>query len=102
MKYEITREQIYTITCDNAANMIKMARLITVDDIGNDFVDSSDEVNDNAPDINNEDDDQNDSDDEYHNGGTPISNEDIENELLIDSFITGIFIKIIWLLSLKK
>ncbi|CAI6371382.1 unnamed protein product [Macrosiphum euphorbiae] len=28
VKYEITREQIYTITCDNAANMIRMARII--------------------------------------------------------------------------
>jgi len=40
--------------------MIKMTRIMTVNDIGNDFVDSSDEVNDNTPDINN--DDQDDSD----------------------------------------
>ncbi|XP_060871849.1 uncharacterized protein LOC132946566 isoform X2 [Metopolophium dirhodum] len=83
VKYEITREQIYTITCDNAANMIKMARIMTVNDIENDFVDESDEVNDNTTDINNED-----SDNEYPSGGTPISNEDIENELLIDLFNT--------------
>ncbi len=66
---------------------------MTVNDIGNDFVDSSDEVNDNTLDINT--DDQQDSDDEYPNDGTPISNEDIENELLIDLFNTGMFGKMI-------
>jgi len=73
---------------------------MTVNDIGNDFVDSSDEVNDDTPDIKN--DDQKDSDDEYPNNGTPISNEDIENELLIALFNTGIFVRIIWLTKLKK
>jgi len=86
--------------------MIKMARIMTVDDIENDFVDSSDEVNDDTPDINNEDDDddddQKDSDDEYHNDGTPISNEDIEKELLINLFNTGIFVKLIWFKKFKK
>ncbi|KAF0753987.1 Uncharacterized protein FWK35_00029175, partial [Aphis craccivora] len=86
VKYEITREQIYTITCDNAANIMKMTRIMTVNDIGNDFVDSSDEVNDNILDINT--DDKQDSDDEYPNDETPISNEDIENKLLIDLFNT--------------
>lgn len=70
-----------------------MTRIMTVNDIGNDFVDSSDEVNDNTLDINT--DDQQDSDDEYPNDGTPISNEDIENELLIDLFNTGMFGKMI-------
>jgi len=81
VKYEIIREQIYTITCDNAANIIKMTRIMTVNDIGNDFVDLSDEFNNNTPDI---------------------KNEDIENELLIDLFNTGIFVKIIWFTKLKK
>lgn len=79
-----------------------MARIMTVNDITNDIVDSSDE---NTPDINNDDmnnDDLIDSDDEYPNGGTPISNEDIENELFIDSFNTGIFVTIIWFTKLKK
>jgi len=102
VKYEITREQIYTITCDNAANMIKMARIISVNDIENDFV-TSDEVNDNStPEINNEDVDQIDSDDEYPNDGAPLSNEDIENELLNNLFNTGILIKIIWFTKFKK
>jgi len=59
-----------------------MTRVMTVNDIGNDFVDSSDEFNNNTLDINNEDvnnNDQKDSDDEYPNGGTPISNEHIAN-----------------------
>ncbi|CAI6373161.1 unnamed protein product [Macrosiphum euphorbiae] len=91
-KYEITQEQIYTITCDNAANMIKMAKIMTVNDIENNFIDSSDEVDNDIPDINNEDveddDSQKDSDDEYLNDGTSIANEDIENELFFDLFNT--------------
>lgn len=65
---------------------------MTVVDITNDIVDSSDE---NTPNINNNDmnnDDLIDGDDEYPNGGTPISNEDIENKLFIDSFNTGIYL----------
>jgi len=68
------------------------ARIMTVVDITNDIVDSSDE---NTPNINNNDmnnDDLIDGDDEYPNGGTPISNEDIENKLFIDSFNTGIYL----------
>jgi len=80
--------------------MIKMAKIMTVNDIGINFIDSSDDVNNDTPDINNEDveddDSQKDSDDdEYLNDGTSISNEDIENELFIDIFNTGKFIKIL-------
>lgn len=79
-----------------------MARIMTINDITNDIVDSSDE---NTLDINNDgmnNDDLIDSDDEYPNGGSPISNEDIENELFIDSFNTGIFVTIIWFTKFKK
>lgn len=75
---------------------------MTINDITNDIVDSSDE---NTLDINNDgmnNDDLIDSDDEYPNGGSPISNEDIENELFIDSFNTGIFVTIIWFTKFKK
>jgi len=80
--------------------MIRIARIITANDIRNDFIDTCDEVNENTPEINNEDvdnDDPIDSDDEYLDGlndGAPLSNEDIENEL--DLFNTGILIKIMW------
>ncbi|CAI6352800.1 unnamed protein product [Macrosiphum euphorbiae] len=73
-----------------------MAKIMTVNDIENNFIDSSDEVDNDIPDINNEDveddDSQKDSDDEYLNDGTSIANEDIENELFFDLFNTGKFI----------
>lgn len=72
-----------------------MARIINaIDD--NNYFNSNDDINDKTDYTNkdNDDDDddddrQADNDDEYLNNGTPISNEDIANELLIESFNVG-------------
>lgn len=84
-----------------------MARIISVNDTGNDNFDPNFEVYDNTDYNNDDDDNQIDSDNEYMNDGIPISNEDIENELLIESFNIGnyfnelIFFKLIIFAKLR-
>lgn len=64
------KEQIYSITCDNAANMVKLVKLISDENkdeiiIPNENVNTSDDENDV----------------EYENDGPPLCDDDIQNEL---------------------
>ncbi|XP_029347960.1 uncharacterized protein LOC103311970 [Acyrthosiphon pisum] len=76
-KYNMVKEQIYTITCDNAANMVKLARIMN---------DQCEELNVIETNVN-ENDSDSDIELEYENGeGTSLSTDDIENELFNDDF----------------
>jgi len=74
-KYNIKKEQLYSITCDNAANMIKLARIMNdeTNQVHDCIVMTSENVNNSEP----EDDDLW----QYDNEGTPLATDDIENEL---------------------
>jgi len=74
----MTKEQIYTITCDNASNMVKLARIMN---------DECDAINEIETCNVNENDSDCDIEFEYGNGeGTPLSTDDIESELFNDRF----------------
>lgn len=76
-KYNMVKEQIYTITCDNAANMVKLTRIMN---------DQCEELNVIETNVN-ENDSDSDIELEYENGeGTSLSTDDIENELFNDDF----------------
>lgn len=64
-----------------------MARIISVNDTVN--VNTVNNEDDDDDFFDDDDNNQKDSDDEYINNGTPISNKDIENELLFESFSIG-------------
>uniref|UniRef100_A0A2S2P8A2 Zinc finger BED domain-containing protein 4 n=1 Tax=Schizaphis graminum TaxID=13262 RepID=A0A2S2P8A2_SCHGA len=75
----MAKEQIYTITCDNASNMVKLARII------NNECEEINVIETNA----NDSDSNSDSDIEfeYERGeGTSLSTNDIENELFNEDF----------------
>lgn len=72
--YSIKKEQVYTITCDNAANMVKLARI--VNEIPEMCV-----MTENELDGDNNDSFDDDQSDIYINEGEPLSCIDIENEL---------------------
>lgn len=66
---------MYSITCDNAANMVKLARIMN---------NETDQVQDsNVMPIENDNNSERDDDDlwQYDNEGTPLATDDIENEL---------------------
>ncbi|KAL5239421.1 hypothetical protein ACI65C_006831 [Semiaphis heraclei] len=74
-KYNVKKEQLYSITCDNAANMIKLARIMN---------DETGQVQDcTVTPIENVNNSECDDDDlwQYENEGIPLANDDIENEL---------------------
>ncbi|KAL5246026.1 hypothetical protein ACI65C_013434 [Semiaphis heraclei] len=74
-KYNVKKEQLYSITCDNAANMIKLARIMN---------DETGQVQDcTVMPIENVNNSECDDDDlwQYENEGIPLANNDIENEL---------------------
>ncbi|XP_060859859.1 uncharacterized protein LOC132937046 [Metopolophium dirhodum] len=76
-KYDMVKQQIYSITCDNASNMVKLARIMN---------DECEEINVIVPNLN-ENDSDSDIDLEYENGeGTSLSIDDIEGELFNDDF----------------
>ncbi|CAI6355544.1 unnamed protein product [Macrosiphum euphorbiae] len=83
--YNIRKEQIYTITCDNASNMVKLARIMNEEC---EVVPNDEEIsNVTNPDGNNDD---SDFDLEYENqDGTLLSMDDIESELFNDQFVNN-------------
>lgn len=77
--YNLTQNQIYTITCDDASNMVKLARIM------NDECEEVNEVETNVHEIENDCDYE--SDFEYENReGTSLSTDEIESELFNDCF----------------
>lgn len=71
----MVKEQIYTITCDNASNMVKLARIINNEYEEINVIETN--ANDSDSDI----------EFEYERGeGTSLSTDDIENELFNDDF----------------
>lgn len=89
-KFEIRKEQIYSITCDNAANMIKLVKLMN---------DNQDETI--IPNSNLYGDVDDDDEFEYENEGLPISDDNIENELFNNqTSIYGIYIIYIYIYSI--
>jgi len=77
----MTKEQIFTITCDNASNMVKLSRIININE----------ESEAEAPHIEEDstidivDSEGNESDDEYEiEDGTLLSTNDILNQLFND------------------
>ncbi|KAF0718472.1 Uncharacterized protein FWK35_00024860 [Aphis craccivora] len=80
--FNIRKEQIYTITCDNASNMVKLARIMNEEC---EVVPNDEEIIVTNPNENNDDSDFY---VEYENqDGTPLSVDDIENELFNDQFV---------------
>ncbi|XP_015378112.1 PREDICTED: uncharacterized protein LOC107172337 [Diuraphis noxia] len=70
--YTIKKEQIYTITCDNAANMVKLVRIVNEKSEICEMTEIEQDDNDSFDD---------DESDVYINEGEPLSYTDIEEEL---------------------
>lgn len=71
----MVKEQIYTITCDNASYMVKLAKIINNECEEINVIETN--ANDSDSDI----------EFEYESGeGTSLSTDDIENELFNDDF----------------